>query len=422
MSAERRLQRLCQHLLNRQKTKPSVHQFFLSRSLQKFSNLNSGSPPVIIGGMVLDIHANPSSTARAGTTTPGKVSFVKGGVARNVAECMTRLGCKPFIISIVGTDVAGDMLLEHWVTLGLSTEGILRCEGIATPVVSNIFDLKGEIAAAVASVDAVEVFLTPEWISRFENNISSAPVVMIDANLSPLSLKAACQLAHASRTPVWFEPVSVTKSKRIESVIDYVQFISPNEDELLAMANAVSSGFSTYSFPTGTGATYSHSAEALLQNLKPAICVLLEKGIDAILLTLGSNGAFLCLKDLPCYVRHEKDTASDIDNALYNIMSSGCPCLYDVTQKINWTSPTVLHFPALPVSIVRLTGAGDCLVGGVLASLCAGLDILKSTAVGIAAAKAAIMTDLNVPQEFFLTTVADDAKTTIIAAKEVSSS
>ncbi|KAF3790684.1 Pseudouridine kinase [Nymphaea thermarum] len=413
MSAERRLQHLCQQLLNGQKVEPSIHQFFLSRSRQKFSNLNSGSPPVVIGGMVLDIHANPSSTARAGTTTPGKISsfqisFVKGGVARNVAECMAKLGSKPFIISIVGTDVAGDTLLEHWKSLGLSTEGILRCEGIATPVVSNIFDLKGEIAAAVASVDALELFLTPEWISRFEKNISSAPVVMVDANLNPLSLKAACQLAEASHTPVWFEPVSVIKSKRIETIIDYVQFISPNEDELLAMADAVSSGYATYSFQTGKSATYRHSAETLLQNLKPAIRVLQEKGIDVILLTLGSNGAFLCLKDLPHYdighVRHERGTGTD--SALYSIMSSGCQCLYEVEQKINWTSPKVLHFPALPVSVVRLTGAGDCLVGGVLASLCAGLDILKSTAVGIAAAKAAVMTDLNVPQEFFLTSVA----------------
>lgn len=34
-------------------------------------------------------------------------SHLSGGVSRNVAECMQRLGVKPFIISVVGEDMAG---------------------------------------------------------------------------------------------------------------------------------------------------------------------------------------------------------------------------------------------------------------------------------------------------------------------------
>lgn len=37
-----------------------------------------------------------------------KVRYFNGGVARNVAECMSKLGSKPFMISVVGDDVAGD--------------------------------------------------------------------------------------------------------------------------------------------------------------------------------------------------------------------------------------------------------------------------------------------------------------------------
>ena len=33
--------------------------------------------------------------------------YVRGGVARNVAESMVLLGTHPFLISIVGDDVAG---------------------------------------------------------------------------------------------------------------------------------------------------------------------------------------------------------------------------------------------------------------------------------------------------------------------------
>ena len=43
---------------------------------------------------------------------------------------------------------------------------------------------------------------------------------------------------------------------------------------------------------------------------------------------------------------------------------------------------------------VRLTGAGDCLVGGKLASICAGLNFMQSVAFGIAAARAAVEAEM----------------------------
>lgn len=36
-----------------------------------------------------------------------QVHYVLGGVARNVADCMSKLGTKPFMISAVGLDMAG---------------------------------------------------------------------------------------------------------------------------------------------------------------------------------------------------------------------------------------------------------------------------------------------------------------------------
>lgn len=103
-----------------------------------------------------------------------------------------------------------------------------------------------------------EKYLTPDWIFRFKNTLLSAPVLMVDANLSHPSLEAACKSTlHANililfyplsvglwtnykscsfplhkylhfsvaidmECPVWFEPVSVTKSRRISSIVEYV--------------------------------------------------------------------------------------------------------------------------------------------------------------------------------------------------------
>ncbi|KAL5788546.1 hypothetical protein ACOSP7_005495 [Xanthoceras sorbifolium] len=414
-SVNRRFDAICRHF-NQSTESNSVLQQVLLRGGQLQKQVEEEAEPVIVGGMVLDIHATPSLPANPRTTTPGKVHYVLGGVARNVAECMSKLGAKPYMISAVGLDMAGNLLLEHWKSAGLSTEGIRRQQDINTAVVCNILDVSGELAAAVASVEAIEKFLTPEWIQPFKCNISSAPVLMVDANLNPAALEASCRMAAESNVPVWFEPVSVTKSRRIASVVKYITVASPNEDELVAMANALS-GENTFQ-PISRD---KHSTKSLFQILKPTIWVLLEKGVKVVVVTLGPDGVFLCSKGRAKSMWNgpERTKPYGFSRKLYDIVTSSCPAssYSGVPEPEGGSQAFAVHFPALPASVVRLTGAGDCLVGGTLASICAGLDFMQSVAVGIAAAKAAVEIETNVPSEFSLTTIADDAKTVYAAAK-----
>ncbi|CAK9142596.1 unnamed protein product [Ilex paraguariensis] len=372
--------------------------------------------------MVLDIHATPSMRCNPRTTTPGKVLYTLGGVARNVGECMSKLGVKPYMISAVGLDMAGSLLLEHWKSAGLSIEGIQRRQDIETAVVCSIFDVQGELAAAVASVEAIEKFLSPEWIQQSKCNISSAPVLMVDANLSPAALESSCQMAAEDDIPVWFEPVSVAKSKRVASVAKYITFVSPNEDELIAMANALS-GRDVFCPNQIDNRSVKASKDSLFQMLKPAIWVLLEKGIRVVIVTLGSDGVFLCSKGEPEFNRSnfQRKNPYGYHRQLYEAVNSCCPPnrFFGATKSDRSSTFFAVHFPALPASVVRLTGAGDCLVGGTLASVCAGLDVIQSVAVGIAAAKATVEVDANVPAEFCLTKIADDARSVYFDAKVI---
>lgn len=55
--------------------------------------------------------------------------------------------------------------------------------------------------------------------------------------------------------------------------------------------------------------------------------------------------------------------------------------------------------------MVSVIGAGDCLVGGTLAGICAGLDVVRSVAVGVVAAKAAVESKNNVADKFLVTNI-----------------
>ncbi|KAJ8767106.1 hypothetical protein K2173_013503 [Erythroxylum novogranatense] len=375
--------------------------------------------PVVIGGMILDIHGIALVPPSPRTTSPGKINYVPGGVARNIAECMAKLDTKPYMISVVGLDMAGKQLFEQWKGFGLSTEGIQKHPHIKTAVVCNIINTEGEVAAGIASVEAIEKFLTPEWIQQSRTKIISAPILMVDANLGLPALEASCQMAAECDIPVWFEPVSVTKSRRIASVVKFVTFVSPNEDELVAMANALSSRDSF--FPIEKDDRKKFSAEYLFKMLKPAILVLLEKGIKLVFLTLGENGVFLCSKGSKFMkLSLEKTRTHKPTKKLYHLVAPSCPAMrtFEIRQTTDLTSDVfAVHFPALPASIVRLTGAGDCLVGGTLASLCSGLDVMQSVAVGIAVAKSTVEAETNVPAAFDLAKIAGDASLVYSAAK-----
>lgn len=184
-----------------------------------------------------------------------------------------------------------------------------------------------------------------------------------------------------------------------------VTFASPNEDELVAMANAFS-GENRFK-PINRD---KYSTESLFQMLKPAISVLLKEGIKVVVVTLGPDGVFLCSKGHPNSINIgvKRTKSYGFGGELYEIVTSNCPLSWysGSTQPERRLSQFfAMHFPALPASTVRLTGAGDCLVGGTIASLCAGLDVVRSVAVGIAAAKAAVEAETNVPSEFSSTAI-----------------
>ncbi len=63
-------------------------------------------------------------------------------------QCVCRAGLLPLLISAVGKDAAGSLLLGQWQQLGLSTEGVHVLPGLCTPSVSIIFD-SGECRAAI---------------------------------------------------------------------------------------------------------------------------------------------------------------------------------------------------------------------------------------------------------------------------------
>lgn len=437
----RRLDLLHRHLCPHDP--PALPPHMVTRPCSQRSSLGG---PVVVGAMVLDIHASPSSNALLpGTTTPGKVLYNRGGVGRNVAECMSKLGMVPFLISVIGQDMAGDILLAHWQSLDLLTDGIRQCPGITTPVVSAIFDGKGELAGAVADTSVVEEYLTPEWIVQFENAIQSADFLLLDANLNAAALEAACKLAKGANVPIWFEPVSVSKSLRYAAISNNINYVSPNEAELVAMANGNTNTEEVLSVGVLKNDDRQISIHALIQHLEKHILVLLQKGVTYVVLTLGRHGVVLCSEvcnlenscnwdwrtlarnDFGHFSRKARQNYSDGGFKLFSGQdlqvgtcdASGIQSSNDSNSCFRPIDVCYVHFPALPASVVSASGAGDCFVAGALTALCLRKGVYSSMAYGIAVATEAIQSELNVPSDLSLNDLIVDAKSVLDSAEHI---
>lgn len=324
---------------------------------------------VLIGGMILDVQAMPAAThaTQPGGTVPGHIRMTSGGVARNVAHCLAALmgpENKPMLISIIGDDSAGKLLLHHWQSLQLPSDGILTKAGVTTPMTSYIFNHAGDVAASVADVRTVEDHLKPTDLQPFHSHVQQASILMLDANLSPETLEAACHVAYASGVPIWFEPVSVPKAVRATRVLECLTYISPNAHELIAMAVATDPAHNSevaskllLQMAAGSGM----SAAGQLHLLAPFLMSVLKAGVKHVMLTMGSQGAAVCSLD---------------------------------TSK---TGMVTHHLAASPARIVNTNGAGDCLVAGSLACLGQGQRPVDALAFGMAVAKEGLEQEGNVP-------------------------
>ncbi|GFR48532.1 hypothetical protein Agub_g10428, partial [Astrephomene gubernaculifera] len=201
-------------------------------------------PLVIIGGACLDIQAQPSSVdVHRGTSVPGKVRQVPGGVGRNLAEALSGLlpphRAAPLFVSLVGDDTAGAALTASLRKLRLDLTHLVTHPGATTPCVSAVLDRTGEVAACVADVGAVEQLLTPGRLAACRQQIQQACMVLAEANLSSEALLYVSRTAALARVPVFLEPVSVPKATRLAPSLPYATFVSPNAAELISLADEV---------------------------------------------------------------------------------------------------------------------------------------------------------------------------------------
>lgn len=181
-----------------------------------------------IGAANMDINCSTNHVLVAGDSTPGLVRYAAGGVARNVAENLARLGHAVVFLSAVGDDAGGSALLEHTQRSGVDTSHCWTVVGEATSSYMSLHGADGDMAFAINDM-AILDHITPELLAGESQKLCDASALLVDCNLTEAALEWL--FTHSHDAPVFVDPVSAFKCPRLAPWLHRVHTLKANRLE-----------------------------------------------------------------------------------------------------------------------------------------------------------------------------------------------
>lgn len=188
---------------------------------------------LVLGASVVDIFGFCNCTYKSFDSTPGCIKMSFGGVSRNIAENMARVGVNTKFISIVGNDENGRSILEHSKVIGYDMEHSLILKNGSTPTYMAILDEKGEMVSAIADMKSIDE-LNEEFIDLKADIIKSSCYTFLDAD-NPKILEYILT-NFKDETNFILDPVSAAKAEKIKHLIKCFHTIKPNRYEAEVLA------------------------------------------------------------------------------------------------------------------------------------------------------------------------------------------
>jgi pseudouridine kinase len=190
-----------------------------------------------------------------------------GGVARNVAESLARLGAHVRMVSRLGRDSAGEAVANHLSDLGIGISDIARIENATTASYTAFLDEAGSLVLALADMAIYDGFTADQLAET--DGLGDCDAWFVDANLPSAALEAL--FARPSPGLIAVDCVSVAKVGRLEPWLGHIDVLFANGDELAAL----------------TG----HPVRAPL-DVATAAHVLRDMGATSIIIARGAEGCF----------------------------------------------------------------------------------------------------------------------------------
>lgn len=298
--------------------------------------LNETPPIICVGGANVDRKFYAKFELTNETSNPVKSSRTVGGVARNIAENLGRLGEQVALISASGNDLEWKEIYDISSPF-INLEHVTQFDNSSTGSYTAVLDRDGDLSIAFADMDIFEE-ITPELLEKNSDILKSAKCIVVDLNCPSESVEFLCSFASKHTIPLVIIPVSSPKMNRLPNTLSAVSWLIVNKDE------------------TETFMNIKISDE---QDWENSVEKWLELGVKNVIVTNGSKGVF---------------TGSE--------------------------GGKIRYFPAIEeTKVVDVTGAGDSFCSGVIYSWLQNDDFDKIIKSGLVNAQKTILSKYTVRQD-----------------------
>lgn len=217
---------------------------------------------VVVGAVNMDIWGRSLGELIPRDSNPGEIRLSPGGVGRNIAHNLRLLGVETQMLTALGGDIWAGQLEENCRALGIGLKCAIHMPDMRTSGYLYITGPDGDLALAVCDTDITGA-ITPAVIGQNLDLLSRAALVVFDGNLTEETIGF---LTSHCRAPLFADPVSVTKAKKLRPFLHRIHTIKPNALE----------------------------AEALTGEADPAVAAvaLVEAGVARVFVSDGPGGMF----------------------------------------------------------------------------------------------------------------------------------
>ncbi len=190
-------------------------------------------PVTVIGGANTDILGFVERPFIARDSNPGRVRTSAGGVGRNIAENLARLGVVTRLVTALGEGPEADALASGCAGIGIDVRAV-PAAGLPGSRYLALMDENGDLALAVNDMRVLDE-VTPAALDAHAAALDDAAAIVLDANLPAETL--AHVAARWAGTPLFLDTVSVAKGPRASGLLGALHTLKTNELEAAALAS-----------------------------------------------------------------------------------------------------------------------------------------------------------------------------------------
>lgn len=242
---------------------------------------------VVVGSINMDLVTFCERAPRGGETLFGeKFMQIPGGKGANQGVALGKLGSDVTFLGKVGTEGMGDILLASMKNSGVKTEYIEKITNETTGIAKIIVEKNGENRILVVSGANGKV--DKEYIDKHIDVIKNADIIVTQLEIPKETVKYILQKSKEFGKETILNPAPGAKLD--DEIIKNTDYIIPNETELELLTG----------IKTDTKDGIELAGEKLL-----------EKGVQGLIVTLGSQGCVLIRKEEKKYYKAYKVKAVD---------------------------------------------------------------------------------------------------------------